>query len=228
MKTYIALLVACWAGLPASFAQTPAKEPQSFIPAPFDRYFARRVAEISAVDWQSAITPENWPETQARMRHELQGMLGLDPWPAHGALESVITGKVQGDGYLIEKLYFQSLPGLYVTANLYRPLEVKQPLPAILIVCGHSKVVQDGVSFGNKTAVEHKGAWYARHGYVALAIDTIEPGRNSRRTPRNLPRGALVVAVARLHAGRRRGLERHPRAGLSRRPARKSIGRALA
>ncbi|HEY2342536.1 MAG TPA: alpha/beta hydrolase family protein [Chthoniobacteraceae bacterium] len=176
MKTSLALLLASWAGLAAVLGQTPVKEPQELLPAPFDRYFTRRVAEISSVDWQSTITPENWPETQAQMRLQLRGMLGLDPWPTRGPLSPVITGTVPGDGYLVEKLYFQSLPGLYVTANLYRPTEVAQPLPAILIVCGHSKVIEDGVSLGNKTAVEHKGAWYARHGYVVLAIDTIELG----------------------------------------------------
>ncbi len=175
MKKRLLLLLASLGASPL-FAQAPVKEPQELIPAPFDRYFEKRVAELSGDAWQNEITRENWPETQARMRHELQRMLGLDPWPARGPLSPVITGKIQGDGYIVEKLYFQSRPGLYVTANFYRPTEVKEPLPAILLVCGHSKVVVDNVSYGNKTAVEHKGAWYARHGYVALAIDTIQYG----------------------------------------------------
>ncbi len=158
------------------FAQTTGKEPWNALPAPFDRYFERRVAELSGGAWQKEITPQNWPQVQSRMRRELRGMLGLEPMPERGPLNPVSTGTVHGDGYIVEKLYFQSLPGLYVIANFYRPTEVKQPLPAMLLVCGHSRMLQDGVSFGNKTAVEHKGAWYARHGYVALAIDTIQWG----------------------------------------------------
>src|SRR5438105_3962035 len=104
-------------------AQSPPKEPREFLPPPFDRYFERRVAELSRPDWQNEITRENWPTVQAAMRKQLQRMLGLDPWPARAELKPVITGTLQGDGYIVEKLHFQSMPGLYVTANLYRPNE---------------------------------------------------------------------------------------------------------
>ncbi|HSI14380.1 MAG TPA: alpha/beta hydrolase family protein, partial [Chthoniobacter sp.] len=130
----------------------------------------------SSVDWQKGIRPENWPARQKEMRQQLQRMLGLDPWPERGDLHPVITGKVDGDGYVVEKLQFQSLPGLYVTGDLYRPKEVKQPLPAVLYVCGHANVVEEGVSMGNKTHYQHHGVWLAQHGYVCLVIDTIELG----------------------------------------------------
>jgi dienelactone hydrolase len=156
--------------------QSAVKEAREFLPAPFDRYCERRVAELSRPDWQNDITAETWPAIQARMRKQLQGMLGLDPWPAREELHPVITGTVPGDGYVVEKLHFQSRPGLYVTANFYRPTEVKEPLPAILYVCGHSNVVENGVSMGNKTDYQHHGIWFARHGYVCLILDTIQLG----------------------------------------------------
>jgi dienelactone hydrolase len=77
---------------------------------------------------------------------------------------------------IVEKLHFQSLPGLYVTANLYRPIEQNEPLPAILYVCGHGGVKKDGISYGNKARYQHHGGWFARHGYVCLTIDTIQLG----------------------------------------------------
>src|SRR5687767_12374707 len=94
----------------------PKEPPRELLPAPFDRYFAGRVAELSRGDWLKEITPENWPSKQATMREELQGMLGLKPWPERSALQPVITGTVKGDGYVIEKLHFQSMPNVYVTA----------------------------------------------------------------------------------------------------------------
>ncbi|EDY18096.1 conserved hypothetical protein [Chthoniobacter flavus Ellin428] len=166
-------LLALTTALPA---QTPKHEPREFLPAPFDQYCARRVAELSSTDWQKDITPENWPAKKTEMRQQLQRMLGLDPWPARDDLHPVITGTVQGDGFVVEKLQFQSLPGLYVTGDLYRPKEVTQPLPTILYVCGHANVTEDGVSMGNKTGYQHHGVWFARHGYVCLIIDTIELG----------------------------------------------------
>ncbi len=153
-------------------------DPQSreFIPPPFDEYFARRVAELSASNWTQEITRENWPERQAAMRKQLQGMLGLDPWPERTDLQTTIVGTIERDGYVVEKLHFQPRPGLYLAANLYRPAVVEKPLPTILYVSGHGRAIEDGVSFGNKTAYQHHGIWFAKHGYVCLVLDTIQWG----------------------------------------------------
>ncbi len=129
-------------------------------------------------------------------------MLGLDPMPSRSPLNPVITGTIETDELIVEKLHFQSLPGLYVTANLYRPAKQDEPLPAILYVCGHGGVKKDGVSLGNKTHYQHHGAWFARNGYVCLTIDTIQLGEIEGHPSRHLSRGHVVVEQSRLHAGR--------------------------
>ena len=68
-------------------------------------------------------------------------MLGLDPLPEKTDLKPVITGRVEHDEFVVEKLHFQSRPGLYVTGNLYLPKKIDKPLPTILYVCGHSRVL---------------------------------------------------------------------------------------
>ena len=77
---------------------------------------------------------------------------------------------------MVENLHFQSQPGLYVTGNLYRPKKIEGKLPAILYLCGHGGVKKDGVSYGNKVHYQHHGAWFARHGYVCLTIDSLQLG----------------------------------------------------
>src|SRR5438046_3148089 len=74
------------------------------------------------------------------------------------------------------KLNFQSLPGLYVTANLYLPKNLTGQAPAILYVCGHGPVIKNGVSYGNKVSYQHHGAWFAQNGYICLIIDTLQLG----------------------------------------------------
>src|SRR5690349_24813100 len=102
------LPMACLSLLSANlFAEAPAKEPREMLPAPFDAYIARRVAELSSSDWRKDVTQENWPAKQAEMRAQLQRMLGLDPWPARGDLKPVVTGTVPGDGFVVEKVQFQ-------------------------------------------------------------------------------------------------------------------------
>ena len=76
-------------------------------------------------------------------------MLGLWPLPEKSELHATVTDTLDAGDFVVEKLHFQSMPGLYVTANFYRPREVHEPLPTILYVCGHGPVKIDGVSYGN-------------------------------------------------------------------------------
>ena len=66
----------------------------------------------------------------------------------NGPLNPRVTGRIQGEGYTIEKVIFESLPGFYVTANLYRP---NQPgrYPGVLLQAGHT---QEGKPEGQRLA----------------------------------------------------------------------------
>ncbi len=119
-----------------------------------------------------ARTLAQWQERRPRLHREYLAMLGLWPLPERTPLKAGITGTVMRGDVAIEKLHFQSRPGLYVTGNLYRPREVKKKLPAILYVCGHSGRGRDG----NKTAFQDHGMWFARNGYVCLVVDTLQLG----------------------------------------------------
>ncbi|MEP7107325.1 MAG: acetylxylan esterase [Ferruginibacter sp.] len=75
------------------------------------------------------------------------------------------TGTIQMKGYKIKNIYFQTLQGVYATANLYIP-DGKGPFPAVLYMIGHwpkGKIDLDGPQ-----AVGHS---LAANGYVCLAID---------------------------------------------------------
>lgn len=120
----------------------------------------------------------DWLAKKDAYRKRLFFMLGLDPARPRTGLNATVTGETKGDGFVVEKLHYQSSPGLYVTGNLYRPAERKpdEKFPAVLYVCGHGRVKKDGVSYGNKVHYHHHGAWFARNGYVCLTIDTIQLG----------------------------------------------------
>lgn len=121
-------------------------------------------------------TLADWEARRTEYRRQLQEMLGLWPMPERTDLKPVITGTLEHEDFTVEKLHFQASPQLYVTANLYLPKKLERPAPTILYVCGHSRQVKDGVSFGNKTGYQHHGAWFARNGYVCLLIDTLQLG----------------------------------------------------
>lgn len=163
------------APLPASeFASIPTE------PTEGDRllndYFARETRRLATRNASFLESVEDWPSTQANLRRQLFEMLGLQPLPARSDLKAEITGTVERDGVIVEKIVFQSSPGLYVTANFYRPAQQDGPLPTILYVCGHGRSKIDGVSYGNKVTYQHHGNWFAQNGYTCLILDTLQMG----------------------------------------------------
>ncbi len=139
-------------------------------------YFRLETDHLATRAFAGVVTREDWEARRPVLKRQLLEMLGLWPFPERTDLKPVVTGTLEEDGVVVERLHFQSLPGLYVTANLYRPKQVTGKLPAVLYVCGHALVKTNGLSCGNKTAYQHHGLWFARHGYVALLIDTLQLG----------------------------------------------------
>ncbi|WP_075086570.1 hypothetical protein [Verrucomicrobium spinosum] len=118
-------------------------------------YFERQVSLIEDASAVAPVGKENWKTFRDQSRAELAEMLGLDLHAHRTDLKATKTGEFEHEGVVVENLHYQSRPGLYVTANLYRPKVVDKPLPTVLYVCGHSSMVKDGVSYGNKTGYEH-------------------------------------------------------------------------
>jgi len=153
---------------------------QSDQPSPADRqlaeYFQAETVKLQSRCLSEIKNLDDWKARRGIYRQQLLEMLGLDPVPARTPLEATVTGTAEHEQFTVESLHFQSMPGLYVTANLYVPKNLDKPAPAILYVCGHGPVKKDGVSYGNKAGYQHHGAWFARNGYVCLVIDTVQLG----------------------------------------------------
>ena len=104
-----------------------------------------------------------------------------------------MTGRLERDGYTVEKLLLESQPGFYVTANLYLPVPGRFPAPAILNPVGHWR---HGKA---EDLVQARGIGLARHGYVALIYDPI--GQEERSQEReSVQRRNPQPAATRQHA----------------------------
>ncbi len=82
-------------------------------------------------------TTEQWQQRSAEVRRRVQVALGLWPPPAKTPLNAVVHGRRDMGDYTIEKVYFESMPGFFVTGNLYRPKTVKGKVPGVLCPHGH-------------------------------------------------------------------------------------------
>jgi dienelactone hydrolase len=141
-----------------------------------DAYFRREVQRIADDSLERFKTRAEWEKQRPELRRQFLEMMGLDPLPPRTDLKATTTGKVESEHFTVEKVHFQSLPGLYVTGNLYLPHKAKLPAPAVLYVCGHANTVLDKVSYGSKVNYQHHPAWFAEHGYVSLVLDTLQLG----------------------------------------------------
>ncbi len=135
-------------------------------------YLVAETKKLSDKFMDGAKTWQEWERKRPILKEQFLDMMGLWPLPEKTPLKATVTGTIERSGVVIEKLHYQSKPGLYVTANLYRPKETGKKYPGILYVCGHTGKGRDG----NKTAFQDHGLWFANNGYVCLVVDTLQLG----------------------------------------------------
>ncbi|MFZ1936994.1 MAG: acetylxylan esterase [Thermoguttaceae bacterium] len=82
-------------------------------------------------------TREAWQQRAEQVRRQILVAAGLWPMPAKTSSHAVIRGRVDREGYTVEKVYFQIYPGHFVTGSLYRPKGRTGRLPAVLAPHGH-------------------------------------------------------------------------------------------
>jgi dienelactone hydrolase len=78
-----------------------------------------------------------WEARAKELRQQILIAAGLWPMPEKTPLNAVIHGRIERDDYTVEKVFFESHPGFYVTGNLYRPKGKTGPFPAVLCPHGH-------------------------------------------------------------------------------------------
>ena len=132
-------------------------------------YLSEEAHKITARAISETASREAWESVRERRLAELKEMLGLPYERPKTPLNVQLRGTIERSGYTVEKVAFESLPSVYVTANLYLPANPAGPVPAVIYVCGHAYS-----PFGAKTSYQRHGHTLARHGYAAMVIDPIQ------------------------------------------------------
>lgn len=115
---------------------------------------------------------EAWRARAAEIRQQVLVSSGLWPMPERTPLNAHVFGKIERDGYSIEKVYIETYPGFYLGGNLYRPLgQGKGPFPAILNPHGHWN---DGRFSDTKDgSIPARCINFARQGMLAFSYDMV-------------------------------------------------------
>jgi hypothetical protein len=80
---------------------------------------------------------EEWQARAEKVRRQIAVAEGIWPQPEKTPLNAVIHGRIDKGDYTVEKVYFESVPGFFVTGNLYRPKNKSGKTPAVLFPHGH-------------------------------------------------------------------------------------------
>ena len=141
----------------------------------------RRAGEVRDLNTTcSFLAPKSKEEWNARAKSLRQQILmssGLWPAPEKAPLNPHIFGRIERRDYSIEKVYFESYPGFYVTGNLYRPVGKQGPFPGILMPHGHWEYGR--LENSELCSIPGRGINLARQGYVSFAYDMV--GYNDSR-----------------------------------------------
>src|SRR5579862_5509262 len=151
-------LVFAWMTCPA------APEEANTSHAPVDLNTPRSFPYISSA--------KEWQNRAREIRQQVLVSCGLWPLPEKSPVTPHIFGKIVKDGYSIEKVYFETWPGLYLGGNLYRPIgRGKGPFPAILNPHGHWS--NGRMADSKDGSIAGRCINFARQGMIAFSYDMI-------------------------------------------------------
>ena len=160
----LALCVGIGCLVPSAQSAEPGAPPVQQQPAVKDLDTPREFPKITS--------REEWQARAKEIREQVLVSCGLWPMPEKTPLQAYVFGKIEREGYSVEKVCLQPLPGFYLGGNLYRPLgRGKGPFPAILNPHGHWN---DGRLADNKDgSIAARCISFARQGMIAFSYDMV-------------------------------------------------------
>lgn len=147
--------------------------------------------EIAALDtaaddaWRGISSAADYNRHRAELRRRFLAAIG--PLPDRTPLKTRVVETVRRPGYRLEKLVFESRPGVFVPAYRTFPEspDFKAPYPGVAVACGHSK---EGKGWDGYL---HAAVLSAQHGFAAIVYDPVEQGE--RASPIARAKGPCVA-----------------------------------
>jgi dienelactone hydrolase len=157
----------------------PSPDPQAF-----DKLMRTQAEALRARD-EAPATRKVWEARRAKLREAMFAAMG--PFPEKPCpLEPREVGIIKREGYRIEKLLFQSRPGVWVTASAYVPEGVKGKVPAVLAVHGHWPWAR------RDPVVQARCLGLVKLGFFVLAVDAFGAGERHPTPGKGVYHGALL------------------------------------
>ncbi|OQP66402.1 acetylxylan esterase [Niastella vici] len=138
----------------------------------------------------------SWENRKAAMRACMYSALQLSPMPAAPASKPIVTPVRKMDGYTVENIAFEVLPGVYTCGSLYRPAKIKGKVPVILCPDGHWD------KHRYRADCQYRCATLARMGCIAISYDLFAWGESMLQFKYEDHQHSLAMTVQTLGAFR--------------------------
>lgn len=138
----------------------------------------------------------SWEHRKTKLRHCVQEVLDLENLPPAPNAEPIISKKRKMNGYTIENIALETIPGLYVCASVYKPVKIKSKSPVILCPNGH---------FGDgryRPSQQKRCAMLARMGAITVSYDLFAWGESLLQFEPEDHRTSLAMQVQALNSTR--------------------------
>jgi len=167
----VVMLLSCLASWAPAARRDTLKEPELCVG---NYQTEEQAAEQLSRFAQTYSTRAEWQQRARRIRRRILRGAELAPLPKKCSLNPIVHSKRVYDGYSVENAAFESLPGVFVTGNLYRPTKGTGPFPAVLCPHGHWSKPEDYGRF--RADMQIRCATFARMGAVVFAYDMVGYG----------------------------------------------------
>jgi hypothetical protein len=173
MKKYSALVLAWAHTVGITFAQSGLLCQGAYYT---EQQGAEKLSSLASRMTTTAAWNAHADSIKTNMRHGMS----LEQWPKKTPLNAKFRNKKVFDGYSVESIAFESIPGLFVTGNLYRPLGKQKNKSLAAILCPHGHGADPKNSGRLTEAAQIRSAILARMGAIVFALDMIGYGESAQ------------------------------------------------
>ncbi len=141
-----------------------------------------------------------WESRKTELRRCFLEQLQLAPFPKKTPFNPIITNSRKYDGYTVENIAIETIPGVYLCGSLYKPSKAKGPFPLVLCPYGHFSNPDTNLYGRYRPDMQYRCATLARMGAVAFSYDMFAWGESRLQFANELHRTGLAQTMQTLNS----------------------------
>jgi len=145
-------------------------------------------------------TPQIWESRKAQLRECFLMQLKLSPFPRKTPFNPIVTPARKYEGYSVENIAIETIPGVYLCGSVYKPSKGKGPFPLILCPYGHFSNPDTNLYGRYRPDMQYRCAILARMGAVVFSYDMFAWGESRLQFANELHKTGLAHTMQTLNS----------------------------